>query len=59
MIPSNNLYSFFICNGQSDQKRKNQPPFSNKMQIFYTQNKQTGQLISPYGVTLTKLRKIK
>ena len=41
-------------------KGKNQLSFSGKMQIFYTENKQTGQLIFFWFlVTLTKKRKTK
>ena len=36
------------------EKRKNQLSFSGKMSILYTENKQTGQLISSFFVTLNK-----
>jgi hypothetical protein len=36
---------------------KNQLSFSGKMRIFYTEDKQTGQLIFPFLVILTKNRK--
>ena len=39
-------------------KQKNQLSFSVKMRIFYPENKQTGQLIFSFLVTLTKKRKM-
>ena len=39
-------------------KRKNPLSFPGKMRIFYTENKQTGQLIFSFLVTLTKKRKM-
>ena len=38
-------------------KQKNQLSCSDKMRIFYTENKQTGQLIFLFLVTLTKKQK--
>ena len=38
---------------------ENQLSFSGKMRIFYTENKQTGQLIFLFLVTLTKKQKMK
>ena len=42
LLPGSFHFLFF---GQNDQKRKNQLSFSSNMRIFYTENKQTGQLI--------------
>ena len=50
--------SFFRLLVTVTKKRKNQPSFSGKMRISYTEHKQTGQLIFSFLVTLTKKRKM-
>ena len=58
LLPGSFHFSIFCFLVKMTKKRKNQLSFSGKIQIFYTENKQTGQLIFLFLVTLTKKRKM-
>ena len=53
------IHSIFRFTWSIDQRNeKNQPSFSGKMRIFYTENKQTGQPIFSLLIVLTKKQKM-